>query len=93
FETSQKNQPPPQRRRPANSTNQQTIGIKKLGTLLSSQTTGANDYLRAPRFRASRGRFPPPLCSYCISILFLLSNRPVRLNAGEQLSKETTRSN
>ncbi|WP_219815452.1 hypothetical protein, partial [Arthrobacter sp. B0490] len=26
---------------PANSTNQKTIGINKLGTLLSSQTTGA----------------------------------------------------
>ncbi|WP_206604389.1 hypothetical protein, partial [Arthrobacter pityocampae] len=41
FETSQKNQPPHTGvRQPANSTNQQTIGINKLGTLLSSQTTG-----------------------------------------------------
>ncbi|WP_298255629.1 hypothetical protein, partial [uncultured Arthrobacter sp.] len=76
-----------------NSTNQQTIGIKKLGTLLSSQTTGANDYLRASRFHASRGRFPPPLCSYCISIHFPLSNRLRRLNACKQLSKESTHRN
>ena len=41
FETSQKNQPPHRMRQPANSTNQKTIGINKLGTLLSSQTTGA----------------------------------------------------
>lgn len=41
FETSQKNQPPHEVRQPANSTNQKTIGINKLGTLLSSQTTGA----------------------------------------------------
>ena len=41
FETSQKNQPTtPKRGRPAHSTNQKTIGINKLGTLLSSQTTG-----------------------------------------------------
>ncbi|WP_434995978.1 hypothetical protein [Arthrobacter sp. Ld5] len=40
FETSQKNQPPHGVRQPANSTNQKTIGINKLGTLLSSQTTG-----------------------------------------------------
>jgi hypothetical protein len=33
-----------------NSTNK-TIGINKLGTLLSSQTTGANKYFGKPAFR------------------------------------------
>ncbi|WP_219815469.1 hypothetical protein, partial [Arthrobacter sp. B0490] len=37
---------------PANSTNQKTIGINKLGTLLSSQTTGTCDYLRNRRLHA-----------------------------------------
>ncbi len=41
FETSQKNRPTTRKcGKPANSTNQKTIGINKLGTLLSSQTTG-----------------------------------------------------
>ncbi|WP_334685906.1 hypothetical protein, partial [Arthrobacter sp. CAN_A2] len=42
-------------RQPANSTNQKTIGINKLGTLLSSQTTGTtgtkhdhNSHILAP---------------------------------------------
>ncbi|MEC5201182.1 hypothetical protein RCH21_003438, partial [Arthrobacter sp. PL16] len=42
---------------PANSTNQKTIGINKLGTLLSSQTTGTFDYLQAWRFNALLGLF------------------------------------
>ncbi|WP_216698980.1 hypothetical protein, partial [Arthrobacter sp. Br18] len=33
---------------PANSTNQKTIGINKLGTLLSSQTTDANRHQTQP---------------------------------------------
>ncbi|WP_233092004.1 hypothetical protein, partial [Arthrobacter sp. MSA 4-2] len=34
--------------RPANSTNQKTIGINKLGTLLSSQTTNTWEYFSEP---------------------------------------------
>ncbi|MHA7210954.1 hypothetical protein, partial [Arthrobacter sp. MDT1-65] len=49
---SQKNQPPHNMRQPANSTNQKTIGINKLGTLLSSQTTGTCDYSLSRRFHA-----------------------------------------
>ncbi|WP_235498720.1 hypothetical protein, partial [Arthrobacter sp. Leaf234] len=60
-------------RQPANSTNQKTIGINKLGTLLSSQTTGTYDYLRDIPFPASI-RFPSPLCSQLISFSFPLSN-------------------
>jgi hypothetical protein len=49
FETSQKNQPTTRRcGRPANSTNQKTIGINKLGTLLSSQTTNTWEYFSEP---------------------------------------------
>ncbi|MHA7281330.1 hypothetical protein ACX80H_16455, partial [Arthrobacter sp. MDT2-2] len=54
---SQKNQPPHGVRQPANSTNQKTIGINKLGTLLSSQTTGTNDYSQTGRFHALSGLF------------------------------------
>ncbi|WP_206687081.1 hypothetical protein, partial [Arthrobacter bussei] len=60
-------------RQPANSTNQKTIGINKLGTLLSSQTTGTYDYLRDMPFRAFV-RFPSPLCLQLISFSFPLSN-------------------
>ncbi|WP_206604355.1 hypothetical protein, partial [Arthrobacter pityocampae] len=59
-----------------NSTNQQTIGINKLGTLLSSQTTGTTDYSRNPahNMRPIRLRFPSPLCLQLISLSFPLSN-------------------
>jgi hypothetical protein len=56
-------------RQPANSTNQKTIGINKLGTLLSSQTTETFDYLRDQRFHASR----PVFLRRCVYILFHLS--------------------
>ncbi|WP_219816118.1 hypothetical protein, partial [Arthrobacter sp. B1805] len=61
---------------PANSTNQKTIGINKLGTLLSSQTTGATGTKHNQTVMSSLrsnfsslpalfpfvqiGRFPPP---------------------------------
>ncbi|WP_235436279.1 hypothetical protein, partial [Arthrobacter sp. RIT-PI-e] len=71
--------------RPANSTNQQTIGINKLGTLLSSQTTGTNDYSRTPTPQyhyqeaiQQAGPLSPPLQSQLIPLPFPLSNPPFR---------------
>jgi hypothetical protein len=65
FETSQKNQPPHEVRQPANSTNQKTIGINKLGTLLSSQTTAAtgtkHDQTVMSSLRSNFTSLPPPL--------------------------------
>ncbi|WP_434992594.1 hypothetical protein, partial [Arthrobacter sp. Ld5] len=66
FETSQKNQPPHGVRQPANSTNQKTIGINKLGTLLSSQTTGTTDYSRNPAPSAPLGFAFPRRCVHSL---------------------------
>ncbi|MHA7288018.1 hypothetical protein ACX80I_17255, partial [Arthrobacter sp. MDT3-44] len=63
-------------RQPANSTNQKTIGINKLGTLLSSQTTGTNDYLQAARFHALSGLFSLVVTFTAYFILFSLVKSP-----------------
>ncbi|MFJ6004081.1 hypothetical protein, partial [Arthrobacter sp. NPDC092385] len=59
-------------RQPANSTNQKTIGINKLGTLLSSQTTGTFDYLQSRRFRVLSGLFSFAVMFTAYFILFSL---------------------
>jgi hypothetical protein len=63
-------------RQPANSTNQKTIGINKLGTLLSSQTTGTNDYSQAGRFHALSGLFSLVVTFTAYFILFSLVKSP-----------------
>ncbi|MHA7220704.1 hypothetical protein ACX80L_17700, partial [Arthrobacter sp. MDT1-48-3] len=73
---SQKNQPPHGVRQPANSTNQKTIGINKLGTLLSSQTTGTNDYSRTPALPRFPGMFSLAVTFTAYFISFSLVKSP-----------------